>query len=366
MELLNCGRNKAIKSMRELDDETGIGLIEKRRQGFGKVNVIYVKTFMPEKTDEKKFEEELKKFKKQTSVENEESTEVYISNFMKSQKQTSRSPENKLQEVYISNPNNTNLSDTEMNDNKSNPIISVDEKRFDSDNRSEDYQAYENLVKETIDYESLEVTHHDDMRQVDEIVNLIVETVMCKNDKILIASNWYPASLVKKKFLMLTYPHIEYVLHCMTRISQQECRGILELKEDMKMSENNDYIQLPPLKKDTPSDVVAFMWEYMKVPEDSREKVKNLLKDANENGVKISHQAPTLYDVVPKEEIAEFEELMRKTIAGIVSEASSVACWVYVQKYVKHKTLNEMLQELPDVGQFILAMDTWFEKLMEK
>ena len=73
-----------------------------------------------------------------------------------------------------------------------------------------------NLVKETIDYESLEVTHHDDMRQVDEIVNLIVETVMCKNDKILIASNWYPASLVKKKFLMLTYSHIEYVLHCMS------------------------------------------------------------------------------------------------------------------------------------------------------
>ena len=216
MELLNCGRNKAIKSMRELDDETGIGLIDKRRQGFGKVNVIYVKTFMPEKTDEKKFEEELKKFKKQTSVENEEPTEVYISNFMTSQNQTSRSPGNKLQEVYISNPNNTNHSDTEMNDNKSNPIISVDEKRFDSDNRSEDYQAYENLVKETIDYESLEVTHHDDMRQVDEIVNLIVETVMCKNDKILIASNWYPASLVKKKFLMLTYSHIEYVLHCMS------------------------------------------------------------------------------------------------------------------------------------------------------
>ena len=97
------------------------------------------------------------------------------------------------------------------------------------------------------------------------------------------------------------------------------------------MSENNDYIQLPPLKKDTPSDVVAFMWKYMKVPENSREKVKNLLKDANENGVKLSHQAPTLYDVVPKEEIAEFEELMRKTI-------------------------NEMLQELPDVSQFILAM----------
>ena len=37
MELLNCGRNKAVKSLQELDDEKGIGLIEKRRQGFGKV-----------------------------------------------------------------------------------------------------------------------------------------------------------------------------------------------------------------------------------------------------------------------------------------------------------------------------------------
>ena len=193
MELLNCGRNKAIKSMQELDDETGIGLIEKRRQGFGKVNIIYVKTFMLEKTEEKSLEEELEKFKKQTSEENEESTEV-----------------------YISNPNYTNLSDTEMNYNKSNQIVSADENRSDGDNPTEEYQAYENLVKETVDYESLEITHHDDMRQVDEIVNLIVETVMCKNDKILIASNWYPAALVKKKFLMLTYSHIEYVLHCMS------------------------------------------------------------------------------------------------------------------------------------------------------
>ena len=133
---------------------------------------------------------------------------------------------------------------------------------------------------------------------------------------------------------------------------------------DMTRERIIDFIQLPPLKKDTPSDVVAFIWEYMKVPENSREKVKNLLKDANENGVKLSHQAPTLYDVVPKEEIAEFEELMRKTIADIVSEASSIACWVYVQKYVKQKTLDEMLQELPGAGQFIIVMDTWFERLM--
>ena len=84
-------------------------------------------------------------------------------------------------------------------------------------NRSEDYQAYENLVKETIDYESLEVTHHDDMRQVDEIVNLNRRDCVCKNDKILIASKLVSGITGEaKKFLMLTYSHIEYVLHCMS------------------------------------------------------------------------------------------------------------------------------------------------------
>ena len=130
------------------------------------------------------------------------------------------------------------------------------------------------------------------------------------------------------------------------------------------MSEKNDFIQLPPIKKDTSSDVVAFIWEYMKISENSREKVKDLIKDVHENGVKLEYKAPKLYEVIPKGEIAEFEEVMRKTIADIVSEASGVACWVYVQKYVKHKILDEMLEEWAGASQFILAMDTWFERLM--
>lgn len=36
MEMLNCGRNKAVNCLKELDQETGIGLIEKKRLGLGK------------------------------------------------------------------------------------------------------------------------------------------------------------------------------------------------------------------------------------------------------------------------------------------------------------------------------------------
>lgn len=211
MELLNCGRNKAVKSLQELDDETGIGLIEKRRQGFGKVNIIYVKTFMVD-AEEKKIKKE--QFTKQTSDAKIEDREVSKTNFKESPKQTSGSPENKLQEVYISNSNNNNINNIKFSENESDHIVSADEERNDNDGM-EIYQAYVSLIKENIDYESLLISNPYEKKQIDEILDLIVEMVMNKNDKVLIASSWYPASLVKSKFMKLDYSHIEYVLHCL-------------------------------------------------------------------------------------------------------------------------------------------------------
>jgi hypothetical protein len=59
------------------------------------------------------------KFENQTNGGSGSVHEVYISNFMKSQKQTSRSPENKLQEVYFWDPNKNNYNKTEDSDIKS-------------------------------------------------------------------------------------------------------------------------------------------------------------------------------------------------------------------------------------------------------
>lgn len=192
MELLNCGRNKAVKSLQELDDEKGIGLIEKRRQGFGKVTIIYVKSFIQEECEEEKKEKsKMVKFTNQTSVEEEETEEVYISNF-----------------------NNTNINNTNLSENKSNHIVSADGIGFEED-EMETLHAYQSLIKENLDYDSLLVSHPHDKNQIDEIVDLIVETIMCKSDKVLIASNWYSGALVRGKFMKLDYSHVEYVLHCL-------------------------------------------------------------------------------------------------------------------------------------------------------
>ena len=45
MEDLGCAKATCVKIMKELDTENGIGLIEKKRRGLGKPDIIYVKNF---------------------------------------------------------------------------------------------------------------------------------------------------------------------------------------------------------------------------------------------------------------------------------------------------------------------------------
>lgn len=43
---MRCSKPKAVKILDELDEKNGMGLIQRKRQGLGKPNIIYVKNFM--------------------------------------------------------------------------------------------------------------------------------------------------------------------------------------------------------------------------------------------------------------------------------------------------------------------------------
>lgn len=206
MEMLNCKKNKAIDTIKELDSETGLGLIEKKRQGQGKPAIIYVKTFILEENEADQ------KLEKQTS-ETEENTvdncsKVGKTNFLRLENQTSRSPENKPLEVGKREPNNTKINNTESS--KTNLISSAD-----SDDGMDEYTAYSEIIKENIEWDNLLQRYPYDYELLDGIFDLILETVLCKSGTVLIARNEYPVQLVKSKFLKLHSGHIEYVMDCL-------------------------------------------------------------------------------------------------------------------------------------------------------
>ena len=206
MEMLNCKKNKAIDTIKELDSETGLGLIEKKRQGQGKPAIIYVKTFILEENEADQ------KLEKQTS-ETEENTvdncsKVGKTNFLRLENQTSRSPENKPLEVGKRESNNTKINNTEYS--KTNLITSAD-----SDGGMDEYTAYSEIIKENIEWDNLLQRYPYDYELLDGIFDLILETVLCKSGTVLIARNEYPVQLVKSKFLKLHSGHIEYVMDCL-------------------------------------------------------------------------------------------------------------------------------------------------------
>lgn len=53
-EIMCCATQKATKILQELDDKKGIGLVEKKRLGLGKPNILYVKNFILQEGKDKK------------------------------------------------------------------------------------------------------------------------------------------------------------------------------------------------------------------------------------------------------------------------------------------------------------------------
>ena len=92
------------------------------------------------------------------------------------------------------------------------------------------YKIYEEIIKGNIEYEHLINAKRLDRDRIDEILDLILETVCSKRKKIIIAGDEYSAELVKAKFMKLDSSHIEFVLDCM----QENTTKVRNIKQYLK------------------------------------------------------------------------------------------------------------------------------------
>ena len=71
---------------------------------------------------------------------------------------------------------------------------------------------YREIIMENIEYDTLTQDPKMDKERLDEIVDLMLETVCSARKTLRIAGDDYPAELVKSKFLKLNSSHIEFVM----------------------------------------------------------------------------------------------------------------------------------------------------------
>lgn len=162
---LGCGRNKAQRLFRELEEQ---GLIERRRNGYGKPHNIRL-------------------------------TEQFLCsinlNLYKSQNETCISPENKLIEVSKSNPNYNN---------KSNNNYSYNQSSVSGFERTEDE------IREQIEYECIVCDKNRAL--LDEIVMIIFDVLNGTSPTVRVGKDDMPRGAVIARFCKLDSEHIFFVM----------------------------------------------------------------------------------------------------------------------------------------------------------
>ncbi len=81
--------------------------------------------------------------------------------------------------------------------------------------------TYRGLIRENIGYDDFVREHPYDAAQLDEMVELMVETVCSKKKNIRVAGNDFPQAVVKSRLLKLDGEHIRFVFDCLRENTTQ-------------------------------------------------------------------------------------------------------------------------------------------------
>lgn len=121
------------------------------------------------------------------------------------------------QEFPKSKGSNTEKNNTDFNDTESFPFPSFrdGQKRESKGNDAERRAQYRELIMENISYDVLLLDLPYDKEIVEEILELIVDTVCTTKETVRISDDDKPAEVVRSRFLKLDSEHIRFVVSCM-------------------------------------------------------------------------------------------------------------------------------------------------------
>lgn len=180
---MNCADQKATKLLDELEKKCG--LIERKRQGLGKPNLIFVKNFITGVESSM-----------MAQIQNRENHDSGAVNITTADYPKSRG--------INTNHNNTENSDI-------NPIQSG----YDEDGMCE-RNEYERYFRESLSIDVLLRENLGEEETILGILDLMVDVCCFKRSVIRIAGDDKPLAVVKSRFMKLNAEHIRYVLKCLS------------------------------------------------------------------------------------------------------------------------------------------------------
>ena len=200
MTALGCADQKAGKLLHEL--ESKCRLIERKRQGLGKPNLIYVKNFVDKAAD--------------NPVDNASGSTAPSpeSRFRNRENHDSGAVKITDQESLKSRGSYTDKNDTDFSDTDSFPFTSFrrDHGREAKGNEAALRERYRELIAENIAYDALLTDYPYEQDTLEEILELLVDVVCTTKSSVRISGDDKPAEVVRSQFLKLNSEHIRFVV----------------------------------------------------------------------------------------------------------------------------------------------------------
>lgn len=215
---LHCANQKATKLLKEL--ESGAGLIERQRQGFGRPARIYVKDFttgLYGNGDRNRQIETHENHDSQTH-ENCESRDVKITR----------------PDSWKSHTNNTDINQTNIRktDSINPPVVSVNQ--GDRGVRMRDSiqmrKRCEEYLREKLNFADFMKDHPFQEGKIKEILKIMVEVLCSNGTTIRISGQDRSAEVVKDRFMEINEDHLECILDCF----EQQTSDIHNMTEYLK------------------------------------------------------------------------------------------------------------------------------------
>ena len=112
---------------------------------------------------------------------------------------------------------NSSKTEKEKTDQSSTDSLPISQKRNRTEVTVAEMQSYRELIAQNISYDLLCQEYPHQQEQLEEILEILVETICTTRQTVRVAGNNFPVEIVKARLLKLTAEHIRFVLGCLSR-----------------------------------------------------------------------------------------------------------------------------------------------------
>ena len=112
---------------------------------------------------------------------------------------------------------NSSKTEKEKTELSSTDSLPISQKRNRTEVTAAEMQSYREIIAQNISYDLLCQEYPHQQEQLEEILEILVETVCTTRQTVRVAGNNFPAEVVKARLMKLTAEHIRFVLGSLSR-----------------------------------------------------------------------------------------------------------------------------------------------------